>query len=213
MLWTAFLPVLGLSILYCLQAKKESSLLLASVGDDSDMKIVPPSGITPSLEDAGEKAAQEFVAQKKNGNIDKAYSLGKRIAGVFFEENGPVLTFCEASLQPFIRLQRKILFAFAADAVLNAELPSVLAETASQVFSAQVQQFEPLLYEKINDPKTLSYYLLCSKNGRERFENIGKAFALLCGEEENERLCRLGDCLYREYQLLCERMIKEAQFS
>ena len=59
MLWTAFLPVLGLSILYCLQAKKESSLLLASVGDDSDMKIVPPSGITPSLEDAGEKAAQE----------------------------------------------------------------------------------------------------------------------------------------------------------
>ena len=53
MLWTAFLPVLGLSILYCLQAKKESSLLLASVGDDSDMKIVPPSGITPSLEDAG----------------------------------------------------------------------------------------------------------------------------------------------------------------
>lgn len=174
MLWTAFLPVLGLSILYCLQAKKESSLLLASVGDDSDMKIVPPSGITPSLEDAGEKAAQEFVAQKKNGNIDKAYSLGKRIAGVFFEENGPVLTFCEASLQPFIRLQRKILFAFAADAVLNAELPSVLAETASQEFSAQVQQFEPLLYEKINDPKTLSYYLLCSKNGRERFENIGK---------------------------------------
>ena len=113
MLWTAFLPVLGLSILYCLQAKKESSLLLASVGDDSDMKIVPPSGITPSLEDAGEKAAQEFVAQKKNGNIDKAYSLGKRIAGVFFEENGPVLTFCEASLQPFICLQRKILFAFA----------------------------------------------------------------------------------------------------
>ena len=87
-----------------------------------------------------------FVAQKKNGNIDKAYSLGKRIAGVFFEENGPVLTFCEASLQPFIRLQRKILFAFAADAVLNAELPSVLAETASQEFSAQVQQFEPLLY-------------------------------------------------------------------
>ena len=107
MLWTAFLPVLGLSILYCLQAKKESSLLLASVGDDSDMKIVPPSGIAPSLEDAGEKAAQEFVAQKKNGNIDKAYSLGKRIAGVFFEENGPVLTFCEASLQPFICLQRK----------------------------------------------------------------------------------------------------------
>ena len=49
----------------------------------------------------------------------------------------------------------KILFAFAADAVLNAELPSVLAETASQEFSAQVQQFEPLLYEKINDPENL----------------------------------------------------------
>ena len=81
MLWTAFLPVLGLSILYCLQAKKESSLLLASVGDDSDMKIVPPSGIAPSLEDAGEKAAQEFVAQKKNGNIDKAYK--RRIAICF----------------------------------------------------------------------------------------------------------------------------------
>ena len=44
MLWTAFLPVLGLSILYCLQAKKESSLLLASVGDDSDMKIVVLEG-------------------------------------------------------------------------------------------------------------------------------------------------------------------------
>ena len=44
MLWTDFLPVLGLSILYCLQAKKESSLLLASVGDDSDMKIVVLEG-------------------------------------------------------------------------------------------------------------------------------------------------------------------------
>ena len=107
-------------------------MLLASTGDDSDMKIVPPSGMAPSFEDAGEKAAQEFVMQKENGNIDKAYGLGKRIADVLLEENGPVLTFCEASLQPFVRLQRKILFAFAADTVLNAELPSVLAETASQ---------------------------------------------------------------------------------
>lgn len=40
-----------------------------------------------------------------------------------------------------------------------------------------------------------------------------KRLRFYAGEEENERLCRLGDCLYREYQLLCERMIKEAQFS
>ena len=213
MLWIDFLPILSVAALYCLRIKKGSCLLLASTGDDSDMKIVPPSGMAPSFEDAGEKAAQEFVMQKENGNIDKAYGLGKRIADVLLEENGPVLTFCEASLQPFVRLQRKILFAFAADTVLNAELPSVLAETASQEFSLQIQKADLFLYEKINDPKTLSYYLLCAKNSRERFENIGKAFALLCGEEGNERLCRLGDCLYGEYRLLCETMIKESQFS
>ena len=67
--------------------------------------------------------------------------------------------------------------------------------------------------EMIEKENLLSRSVELGKIIRERFENIGKAFALLCGEEENERLCRLGDCLYREYQLLCERMIKEAQFS
>ncbi|MDD3193490.1 MAG: hypothetical protein PHE47_06525 [Oscillospiraceae bacterium] len=213
MLWIAILSIVGCAVLCGLQAKIGlPGLMLAVAGDDSDMKIVPPSGTEPSQEDAGEKAAQEFVLQKENGNINKAYALGKRIACVFFEENGPVATCCEISLQPVVRLQRKILFAFVEDAVLNATLPSVLAETASQEFSAQVQQTDPSLYEKINDSKTLSYYLLCAKNGRERFQNIGEAFALLCGEEENAHLCSLGDQLYQKYSQLCSNMIEETAF-
>lgn len=213
MLWIAVLFIFVLVMSHAVYTKKKGTgLVLAAVGDDSDMKIVPPSGAKPSLEDAGEKAAQEFVLQKENGNIDKAYALGKKIADVLFEENSPVLTFCQESTESFERLQRKILFAFVTDTVLNQELPSVLAETASQEFLAQIQKRDLFLSEKINDPQTLSYYLLGAKNGRERVENIGRAFALLCGDQENTGLCSLGECLCREYSRLCTQMIEEARF-
>ena len=214
MLWIFLFSVSLLAgLYYTLQIRRENHLLrLFAVSDDSDMKIVPPSGTVTAVEDDGEKAAREFVAQKENGNIDKAYNLGNRIADVFFEENGLISASCEAALRPVVLLQRKVLFAFTADAVLGEELPSVLAETVSQQFSVRIQKADPDLYDKVNDPKTLSYYLLYTKKGKPQPVDMGKAFARLCAEEKEEGLCALGECLYREYAGACKKMIEETKF-
>ncbi len=213
MLWIFLFSAIGLAMLYNLQIRpKNTGLLLAVASDDSDMKIVPPFGAASVPEDDGEKAAREFVVQKENGNIDKAYGLGNRIADVFFDENGLFSVSDETELQPLVLLQKKILFAFVADAVLGAELPSVLAETASQQFSARMQGADSDLFDKVNDPKTLSYYLLCTKKGRSQFESIGKAFAQLCCEEESGNLRALGESLHREYTDACKKMIKDTHF-
>ena len=68
------------------------------------------------------------------------------------------------------------------------------------------------LFDKVNDPKTLSYYLLCTKKGRSQFESIGKAFAQLCCEEESGNLRALGESLHREYTDACKKMIKDTHF-
>lgn len=214
MLWIFLFSVSLLAgLYYTLRIRRENRLLLLSVvSDDSDMKIVPPSGTVTPAEDDGEKAAREFVAQKENGNIDKAYGLGNRIADEFFEENGVISASCEAATRPVVMLQRKILFAFTADAVLAEELPSVLAETVSQQFSVRIQKADPDLYDKVNDPKTLSYYLLYTKKGRPQPADMGKAFARLCTEEKEEDLRALGERLYREYAGVCRKMIEETKF-
>ncbi len=189
----------------------QQKMMLAVAGDDSDMKIVPPSGMRTPPKDEGELAAMEFVTQKKNGNIQKAYALGDKIAALLFAENGPVLTLCEISDQPEIRLQRKVLFSFVTNAVLNAGLPSILAETAFQEISSQIRQTDPLLHEQINDSKTLSFYLLCG-NGKGQFEQIGEAFARLCGKKDDQQMIQLGENLFHAYEKLCRQMIEETQF-
>lgn len=214
MLWIFLFSAVALMGLYYVHKVRceNRAFLRAVVLDDSDMKIVPSSGTATLVEDDGEKAAKEFVAQKENGNIDKAYGLGNRIADVFFEENGIVFSSCGSGSQPFILLQRKILFAFTADAVLGEELPSVLAETVSQQFSTRIQKADPDLYGKVNDPKTFSYYLLCTKKGKLQLTDIGRAFARLCGDEKERSLCSLGECLYREYAGICRKMIVDTKF-
>lgn len=195
------------------QTPAEPGLLCFFAVDDSDMKIVSGPGLArKNREDAGEVAAQEYVDQKENGNLEKAHLLGKDLFAVFYQPDGPVLNIGTTSLEEKVRAQRKILFAFAAEAALDAGLHStVLPQTAMQEFLNQLKQANEELYDKINDPKTFSYYLLYEKESY-KYPSIGHAFALLCEEADNEDLISLGNLLYDEFNRLVLQMIADFSF-
>ena len=183
------------------------------VVDDSDMKIVKPQGDHDYLADDGEKAAMEYLAQKANGNIEKAHDLAKSVAEAFFASDGPVTSLCGKSEEKAVILQRKVLFAFVAELVFHTELASVVAEAAEQDLIARIREKDSDTIGLVEDSKTRSYYLLGSKKGRAvPYENMGKAFAKLCGSPDDPALCQLGQCLTEQFAHFCANKVKEARF-
>ncbi|MBQ3241352.1 MAG: hypothetical protein IJA99_00185 [Oscillospiraceae bacterium] len=182
------------------------------VVDDSDMKIAAGPKADVSQPDDGEAAAMEFLTHKTNGNIEKAYGLGKKVAESFFAPDGPITRFCENMQEEEVVLQKKVLFTFVAELVFHNELASVVAETAEQELIARIGEKDPETMARAVDSTTRSYYQLGAKKGRVPYENMGKAFAKLCGKPNDEALSQLGQCLTKEYAHFCHTAVEEAQF-
>ncbi|MEM1484087.1 hypothetical protein V6615_04300 [Oscillospiraceae bacterium PP1C4] len=180
--------------------------------DDSDMKIVPdrPSEIF----DTSEGAANAFVREKSNGNMDKARVLGTQLAIELTAESkgGATLFGVGAFDNEHTVKQRKVMFAYVVKKVIEDMAPnSIVAQSALSAFYETIQQTSPEIYELATDTAAFSLYNLSARTSPEDPCAIGNVFALLCDREDDPVFVRYGCELASYFTMYCTQVALRVQ--
>ena len=155
-----------------------------------------------------------------NGNLEKAKLLGQRLSTITpeSEKNGLSIDFKNILPQRFlsqdIMYQIKVLLIFAAESLLQVEIPvPKLATTAINALYDSLRETSPGFFKNISDGAAFTFYYLAMKKGGNITENIGKAFSMLCSVSKNNDGCiAAGETVWNIAVDLVEKEIKNAGF-
>ena len=191
------------------------NLMLASTGDDADMKIAPES-FSPGwrAETDADSEAEDFLRQKSAGNIQLARELGSRYADLLMAQVrknfDPWPTDLAGELHAHHRL---LLLAYTVNRVVSELSPSpVLAQTTRNVFYQSLEEKAPQLDKYIRDMASYSLYMLHERSQSGDEDEIGRIFARLCADKDNPDLIDRGNRYYREYYTLCKELFSRTQY-
>lgn len=180
--------------------------------DDSDIKIF--TGGNSSSDDNNEvlKLAEESKRHRNNGNADKAKKIGVLLAEAAPKElNDPALK--KFVGDPEILYEIKVLSVFTGESSAHIYMPNpILATTAVNALYDNLKAQFPGFYENITDGTAFSFYYLNLRRGIDVEENIGKTFAMLCEDENNQELMKLGETIYKELRDYACGEIEKAGF-
>ena len=155
-----------------------------------------------------------------NGNLEKAKLLGQRLSTITpeSEKNGLSIDFKNILPQRFlsqdIMYQIKVLLLFAAESLLQVEIPvPQRATTAINALYDSLRETSPGFFKNISDGAAFTFYYLAMKKGGNITENIGKAFSMLCSVSKNNDGCiAAGETVWNIAVDLVEKEIKNAGF-
>lgn len=179
--------------------------------DDSDMKIAPDR--ISEVFDMSEGAANAFVREKSNGNMDKARKLGQQFAAeLIAPSKGATLFGVGAFDNDSTMAQRKVLFAYVVNRVVEDMAPnSIVAQSILSSFYESVRQQSEKLYDLINDTAAFSLYILSHRSTPEKSEAVGRVFAQLCNKEEDPVFIRYGAELTDYFMMYCTQIMLRMQ--
>ncbi len=179
--------------------------------DDSDMKIVPekPSEIF----DSSEGAANAFVREKSNGNMEKARLLGIQFAQELTAKSKGVTLFGAGEFDNSHTIkQRKVMFAYIVNKVIEDIAPnSIVTQSALSAFYDTIQETSPEIYQMITDTAAYSLYILSDRAAPDDPCAIGRVFAQLCGKEGDPVFVRYGCELAGYFTMYCTQVALRAQ--
>lgn len=156
------------------------------VHDDSDMKIVGQSQPAPSWEDEVQKTLNDMKNIREKGLLLQAQQVGSHmaafVASLNAEQVDPSLTSHRIWLSVFavtVACESCVHNANAARAVLNA-------------FHDRFRELCPDAYEDSGYSISMSFYYLAVRSVGDSHNEIGRTFAMLCGDESNQQLRQMG---------------------
>lgn len=158
---------------------------------------------------------------RANGNLEKAKLLGQKLATITpeSEKSGLSIDFTNILPQRYlsqdIMYQIKVLLIFAAESLLQVEIPvPQLATTAINALYDSLRETSPGFFKNISDGAAFTFYYLAMKKGGNITENIGKAFSMLCSVSKNNDGCiAAGETVWNVAVDLVEKEIKNAGFA
>ena len=158
---------------------------------------------------------------RANGNLEKAKLLGQKLATITpeSEKSGLSIDFTNILPQRYlsqdIMYQIKVLLIFAAESLLQVEIPvPQLATTAINALYDSLRETSPGFFKNISDGAAFTFYYLAMKKGGNITENIGKAFSMLCSVSKNNAGCiAAGETVWNIAVDLVEKEIKNAGFA
>lgn len=182
--------------------------------DDNDVKIFGGSKIENEA-DVLIRIVEIMKKQRANGNVDRAKDLGVKIARqIYSPEN--INTAIADIIENYkeneeIYEQIKMLVTFAAEAQIHLLLEkySVSTMTVNALYDELILLDEDL-YDNITNAFTF-YYLELRKGG-DVSSHLGKRFAKLCGDGENEILIALGSKIYDSINEIIKEEIDATDF-
>lgn len=206
--------ILTLAFYYYSSTEKNLSLKFCTCGgDDSDMKIMPEPGTDVSDDDSDDDAADEYLRERKNGNMEKAHALGKLFARDILDKNGTYMFGWSETESLLMIKHRRILFSFVVDRIIDENCPNqLLAQAALNVFYDEMRAVDREFYDEMNSSGAFSLYLI-SVREENAAVNIGKDFARLCQVEGNTQIEQMAEHLYDYFVTYCENAVKDACFS
>ena len=170
--------------------------------DDSDMKIVGASGALGEENYDFQGYLAESSKQHFNGNAKKAKVLGTNIVSSFSYRAAPaelVQFVIEQGIKPTdsIMLQVRFLAVFSAEYSLSVYLPSqFLSDIAKSAMYDVLMEHTPDFYDALARSGAFSFYYMALSGGGNIGDAVGKQFAVLCSEENNEIYINLGKKLH-----------------
>ena len=193
---------------------------MAQTFDDSDMKIVGAPAPAAARASSGETAAflAELGRQHFNGNYAKAKELGSNIVSVFSYRSPPeelveTIRSFGVPVDEAVLEQAKILAVFSAEDCLNRYLPSSqLSGVALGEMYEVLQRILPAFYETLSHSTAFSFYYLAIKTPGDVPAAIGRQFAALCKQGDDERYARLGEALHSSNKAVYKRAISGFAF-
>ena len=157
---------------------------------------------------------------RSNGNIEKAKQLGKRLATLTpsFDSDGLIVNFKDILPQKYlsqdILYQIKVLLVFAAEALLQIEIPvQVLATTSLNALHDSLRENSPGFHKNISDGAAFTFYYLAMKKDGNISQNIGEAFAMLCSVKNKEGFVEAGKTVWKLATTVIEREIESTNFA
>ena len=182
--------------------------------DDNDMKIFG----NPKIENEADvliRVVEIMKKQRANGNMDRAKALGEVMAHQVYSFKGiddsVKKRIDEYKDNESIYEQIRMLVTFTAEAEIHVLLEKYSVSTMTMnAFYDELIKLDEDLYDNITNAFTF-YYLVLRKGG-DVATGMGKQFAKLCGDKENEKLLSLGKDIF---VAICESLkieIEKAEF-
>lgn len=190
--------------------QRENNKAPSFLDDDSDMKFADDlSELAAAFSsDDSEETARRFRAHRDNGNLERAQRIGRLLANELLQKESAALWGIDDVESMLMIRQRKLLFVFVADQVLEELLPdSLLAQSAQNTFYNKLKRVEPALYDAVRADGAFSLYLVCCKDGLTDCDGIGKVFAGLVGRAEDYVIRQFGETLYKYFRDVCEKIV------
>ena len=140
---------------------------------------------------------------RSNGNLEKAKKLGMRLATITpsLDGDGIIVNFKDVLPRKYlsqdILYQIKVLLVFAAEALLQLDIPvNILATTAINALHDSLRKDSPGFHKNISDGTAFTFYYLAMKKGGNLSENIGEAFAMLCNVKNKDGYIEAGKTVW-----------------
>lgn len=159
-----------------------------------------------------EEAAEEFMRETKNGNIEKGRHFGVLMAKKFLESIDSQMG--EEEMDEIdLKTQKTILLSFTTFVGFERVHPSkVVSDVAQSSFLKTVSEENPELYIAIKDTGSLSFYYLAFRRGMEIERRIGQTFAMLCMHDGDSIYQELGEAIYCWFSSVVDDVAKECGF-
>lgn len=182
--------------------------------EDSDVKIF----VGKAKKDSDDSIAliEEMNAQRANGNIQKAKDLGNYLAERFLNTD-ELKAALEGAVGPLdypekIMHQIKILIFFTAELCIDRLLPNtLLMSTATNTIYDIIVDRAGSFYTTFSDGVEYGFYYLAIKN-ENYVQEMGEAFAMLCGKKGNKELEQLGKDLFTVVANEIDSLIRQYDF-
>ena len=169
--------------------------------EDYDIKIFSPIKQTPKSDPV--VLADEMKRQVISGNMQKAKNLGIAIADSFHEaaekeELWNMAADCGVTgLDRRIKNQAIILSVFTAEFVFNHYMQDKLLSTAAiSTLYDTLTKDSPKLYNELLASTAFSFYYMNLDGKDTEPDIIGKTFAVLCDDDDNEKLLCYGKTVF-----------------
>ena len=178
--------------------------------EDKDIKVFHPSN--EKKEQAEEsadlsqdilQAVQELDAQRSNGNLRRARKLGRSLDIKAKGGTDP------QELPSNVLYQARVLMLFTAQLTLHRLLPPVISNEA---VNAMYDDLSEGFYDNVMEGASFSIYYLAVRKAFNISVNIGKGFAMLCGDEDSDEYAKIGMLVYNLSDEYVTRRVNEAGF-
>lgn len=182
--------------------------------DDRDVKIF--SGDSTPQQVTEDSEYVKLINEKRGSrNIRRAMQLGAslvmEIDRCMPDLNSGVFALPEDLDQ--MLLHRSMLMVFSMIIGLEQYIPGkALVGTALNVFYDTLKKENPKLYDDMSATGSFTFYYLAYRRDGDPKMRVAQAFAMLCGDENNEDLIQVGEAIYHRYRHLVREFVEGVGF-